>query len=323
MFAKVSYDDTSGRTQKLQLRAGQRLSIGASFSADIVLRNSQGVAGEHAEIFFKHQKCSIRNLTGSPKKLLINGQPTKQAELANGDAIEIGSNQMSFEMESAEQSGIEPAIAAAPVAAVAVTAPGGDGEPEPIDQNDLSSQFERHSNGVSMISVEDFAELIHPIFDEAKSPWTYHLVCNHKLSQLKGDPPSELNYLETGPNKISDSNDLYLASFKDNNEALPMLSKYGEVNAGLLGICAPDIDPAEVAAQLKFLATWFMIPANLKFHVINGSSLLLDKIFSLFEILVIPDDNKNIDWLILNDPTIDGIESFIDKIKGASDDLGT
>ena len=328
MFAKVSYDDSSGRTKKLQLRAGQRLSIGASFSADIVLRNSQGVAGEHAEIFFKHQKCLIRNLTGKPDKLLVNGQPTKEADLTDGDAIEIGSNQMGFEMESTGLGRTTTAVVAAPVAVAAAAVSSAssteatEAEPANTSAESTEPQFERHPNGTVVISVDGFAELIHPIFEEAKSAWTYHLICNHKLSQLKDDPPSELNYLAAGPSKVTDSNDLYLVSFEDKTEALPTFLEYGKANAGLLGISGPSIDAAEVADQLKFLATWLMVPATLKFHMINGSSLLLNKIFSLFEILVIPDANENKDCLIFNDPMIDGLESFIDKIKGESNDSG-
>ena len=328
MFARVSYDDTSGRTQKLQLQAGQRVSIGASLSADIVLGNCQGVAGEHAEIFFKHQKCSIKNLTGDPDKLLVNGQPTKQADLSNGDTIDIGGNEMGFELESAEPLESAAAVAAVPVAvaATAVTSANSDNTTATDPTNRLFQsekfQFERHPNGTVVISADSFIEQIHPIIDEAKSPWTYHLICNHKLSKLKSDSPPEPNYLANVPSKISDSNDLYLVSFEDKNEALAMFSKYGNVNAGLLGISGPNINAVEIAAQFKFIATWFMIPANLKFHTINGSTLLLDKVFSLFEILAMPDPNLNKDILILNDPMIDGIESFIDKIKGASNDPG-
>lgn len=314
MFAKVSYDDANGLTKKLQLRAGQCLSVGASFSADIVLHDSTEVASEHAEISFKHQKCSIKNLTGKPDKLLVNGQPTKQADLTDGDTIAIGSNQMSFEIESAQPSKPTTTV----VAATTITSPSESAKPAA----QAIGQFERHSNGTAVIIVDRFAEQIHPIIEEAKSPWNYHLVCNHLLSQLKGDPPSELNYLAASPANISDENDLYLASFEDRNEALPMYLKYSEGGAGLLGINGPSMAEVDVADQLRFLATWFMAPASLKFHVTNGSSLLLNKIFSLFEMLILPDVNEKKDWVVLNDPTIDGLESFIDKIKGASDDLG-
>jgi hypothetical protein len=337
MFAKVSYDDASGRTKKLQLRAGQCLSIGASFSADIVLNNSVGVASEHAEILFKHQKCSIKNLTGKPDKLLVNGQPTKATDLANGDAIEIGGNQMSIEIESGEP--IQPpsrtatAVVAAPIAVAAAStsltsdaAAESQTAPETTPADTMGPQFQRHPNGTAMITVDGFVELIHPIIEEAKLPWKYHLICNHQLSQLEGDPPSEQNYLATGPAKISDENDLHLVSFEDEDEsrseALKMYLKYAQNGAGLLGINGPDLADVDVADQLKFLATWFVVPASLKFHTTNGSSLLLNKVFGLFEMLVIPDVNTNLDLVILNDPAIDGFESLIDKIKGASHDLG-
>ena len=276
MFAKVSYDDTNGRTKKLQLRAGQRLSIGASFSADIVLGNSQGVAGEHAEIFFKHQKCSIRNLTGKPGKLLVNGQPTKEADLTNGDAIEIGGNQMSIEMESTQISGNATAVSAASVAvaAAAVASTSNDSaEAEPKDTSAESTgpQFERHSNGTAVISVDGFAELIHPVFAGTKAPWNYHLICNHKLSQLKIDPPSGLNYLAAGPVKISDANDLYLTSFQDKNEALPMFSLYGKANACLLGISGPNVDAGPSSGSI--LNSWrhgLWFPLTLSFTSLTG-----------------------------------------------------
>lgn len=326
MFANVNYNDPNGRTRKLRLRAGQRVSVGASFSADIVLRDTQGVASEHAEILFKHQKCSIKNLTGKPERLLVNGQPTQKAELSNGDAIEIGFNQLDIEMESVSTPEAVSAVAATTIAAATVVTKTPAREvtvdsASPVAESP-SSQFERHPNGTVVITFEGGAELIDPIITQAKSPWACHLLCNHKLSQLKCDPPSELNYLSESTSKISESNDLYLVDSEDKNELLPLYLKYRKAGAGLLGLNGPGMQNVDIAEQLKYLATWFMVPASLKFHAINGSSLLLNKIFGLFEILVLPNANGSEDWILLNDPAVDGLESFVDKIKGASNDLG-
>ena len=299
----------------MQLRAGQRLSIGASFSADIVLNNSANIAGEHAELFFNQQKCTIRNLTGKAEKLLVNNQPTKEADLANGDSIEIGGEQMRFEMESDQSS---PTAAAPLVADVAITTSDNQAEPD----ESIDPQFERHANGVVMINVDNFAGLIHPILDKSKSQWNYHLICNHLQSQLGGDPPADLNYLATAPSNIAEANDLYLVPFADSKETVEPYLKYSKSGAGTLAISSPSVASADIASQFKFIATWFMDPASLKFHLVNGSSLLLDKVFSLFEILVLPDVDQAKDWVFLNDPTVIEFESFIDKIKGASSDLG-
>ena len=299
----------------MQLRAGQRLSIGASFSADIVLNNSANIAGEHAELFFNQQKCTIRNLTGKAEKLLVNNQPTKEADLANGDSIEIGGEQMRFEMESDQSS---PTAAAPLVADVAITTSDNQAEPD----ESIDPQFERHANGVVMINVDNFAGLIHPILDKSKSQWNYHLICNHLQSQLEGDPPADLNYLATAPSNIAEANDLYLVPFADSKETVEPYLKYSKSGAGTLAISSPSVASADIASQFKFIATWFMDPASLKFHLVNGSSLLLDKVFSLFEILVLPDVDQAKDWVFLNDPTVIEFESFIDKIKGASSDLG-
>ena len=299
----------------MQLRAGQRLSIGASFSADIVLNNSANIAGEHAELFFNQQKCTIRNLTGKAEKLLVNNQPTKEADLANGDSIEIGGEQMRFEMESDQSS---PTAAAPLVADVAITTSDNQAEPD----ESIDPQFERHANGVVMINVDNFAGLIHPILDKSKSQWNYHLICNYLLSQLEGDPPADLNYLATAPSNIAEANDLYLVPFADSKEAVQPYLKYSKSGAGTLAISSPGVANTDIASQFNFLAAWFMDPTALKFHLINGASILLNKVFSLFEILVLPDVDQAKDWVFLNDPTVIEFESFIDKIKGASSDLG-
>ena len=299
----------------MQLRAGQRLSIGASFSADIVLNNSANIAGEHAELFFNPQKCTIRNLTGKAEKLLVNNQPTKEADLANGDSIEIGGEQMRFEMESDQSS---PTAAAPLVADVAITTSDNQAEPD----ESIDPQFERHANGVVMINVDNFAGLIHPILDKSKSQWNYHLICNHLQSQLEGDPPADLNYLATAPSNIAEANDLYLVPFADSKEAVQPYLKYSKSGAGTLAISSPGVANTDIASQFNFLAAWFMDPTALKFHLINGASILLNKVFSLFEILVLPDVDQAKDWVFLNDPTVIEFESFIDKIKGASSDLG-
>ena len=315
MFAKISYNDTSGSAKTTQLRAGQRLSVGASFSADIVLNNSANVAGEHAELFFNQNKCTIRNLTGKPEKLLVNSQPTKEAVLASGDLVEIGGERMSFEMESDAPS---PIVVAPPVAAAAEIK--SDSQVE--DAEAIDQQFERHANGVAVINIDSFAELIYPILDKSKSQWNYHLICNHLQSQLGGDPPTGLNYLEAASASVTETNDLYLMALAEAKETVEPYLKYSESGAGTLAISSPSVASADIASQFKFIATWFMDPASLKFHLVNGSSLLLDKVFSLFEVLVLPNVDDAKDMVILKDPTVVEFESFIDKINGASNDLG-
>jgi hypothetical protein len=330
MFAKVNYSDAGGRSKSLQLRAGQRVSVGASFSADIVLGNSQGVASEHAEIFFKHKKCSIKNLSGNPLSVLLNGKPMAKAELTNEDRIEIGNNTLVFEIETPSASPAPakvnvPATAAVATAGMALTpVPGKESATANEQQVELpvGPQFERQPNGTVLISVSNFEELVHPHLDLPESPWKYGLVCNHKLSRLKADPPEGVNYLAGLPGDIGEKNDLYYVPFDDRSDALKEFSVYAASGSGLLAINGSETADVDVAQQLKFLATWFTVPASLKFHLVNGSSLLLNKIFSLFDMLVVADIDGSHDLVIVNDPMIDSFDSFIEKIKGSTDDAG-
>ena len=67
--------------------------------------------------------------------------------------------------------------------------------------------------------------------------------------------------------------------------------------------------------EFKLLATWFMNPDSLKFNLMNGTQLLISKIFSFLDILVIPDPDAHKDVILLNDPTVNDWDSFVIRIK--------
>lgn len=326
MLAKISYDDRSGQQQTMQVRQGQRLSIGSSFSADIVLGSTQGVASEHAEISLKNNRLSIRNLTGRPDSVIVNGSPTTKpkTKLGDGDSIEIGTNGLLVSFPDGQLSQARTrvgSVVAAPVvgavadnAAKPATAELAPAETE--SEKQTFPQFQRHENGIAVVTVKSFRSSIHPMMTTAQSPWNYHLICNHRRSKSTQPPPETQNYFESQAANITDSNDLYLLPLEDRSAIAEPWSNYIARDAGLIGLTSSEEQSNSVAEQLKFLATWFMVPSTLKFHLINGSSLLLNKVFGMFDLLVISDVNGG-DLLLTNDPAVDSHASLLDKIRDA------
>jgi hypothetical protein len=324
MRAKINFDDNRGRKQTTQIRTGQRLVIGSSFSADIVLGNTLGVVSEHAELHLKPEGCSIRNLTGNAETVLVNGQATAKATLVDGDSVEIGNNRLEFSLEEAGGAGsASKAIAAAgATTAVAANASQHDvsansstvSQAQP-DEEPAGPSIERHSK-ISILKIESFLESVYPLLESEENPRSCILVCNHKRAKT-GDKPESVNYLENGPQQISEENDLYLTPIEGKADLEKSWQSVLGKDAGLIGIL-----PSEKESLLKekflLLAAWFMIPSTLKFHLINGSPLLLDKIFGIFDFLVMSDTAGKSDLIITSDLSIDSFETFLEQIKGVS-----
>jgi len=316
MRAKISYEDNRGRTKSTQIRPGQRLIIGSSFSADIVLADPAGVISEHAELFLRAEECSIRNLTGQAQSVLVNGDPIATANLSDGDAIEIGSNRLAVSFDrptasanaapapSASSLSTESPPKSQPAREVAVPA----SEPT-VDEP--ATGIERHKN-IVILKIESFVKSIEPIL-RPDSGWSCFLVCNHNRSKSTAEPPASTNFLENAPAEIAGENDLFLVPIKDVSTLPELWDSYVTKDAGLLVLVSGEADEATVADGFRFLSAWFMIPSTLKFHLINGSPLLLDKVFGQFEYLVLSDSGT--DQIIANDLDIDSLETFLKRIR--------
>lgn len=323
MFAKISYDDSSGRTRSMQVRQGQRLIIGSSFSADVVVGNSQGVASEHAEIYLKQRGFSIRNITGKADLVLVNGQPTAKAKLSDGDSIEIGNNRLLVEVEGEPQSptaATSAAVATSAVAAGAVAAsvPGAAEESEAASASPDLPLFERHPNGVVTITVSSFLKDAFPLLSEPKSAWKHYLICNHKRSQSEKAPPESENFLAAHQDSVTADNDLYLVPQEDPEDTAVAWEEYVMKDAGCIGIVSGEDKVLLAEEQFRFVASWFMMASTLRFHLTRGSSLLLNKVFGMFDILVLANPDGAGDFIMTQDAGIDSYEALLEKIKGVA-----
>jgi pSer/pThr/pTyr-binding forkhead associated (FHA) protein len=78
--------------------------IGRAAEADLQLEDS-GVWDKHLQLEFHPAKGIV--LRTEPNALAtVNGQPVQQAVLGNGDAIDIGSLRLRFELSETRQSGL-------------------------------------------------------------------------------------------------------------------------------------------------------------------------------------------------------------------------
>jgi pSer/pThr/pTyr-binding forkhead associated (FHA) protein len=321
MRAKISYEDSRGRTLTTQVRLGQRLVVGSSFSADVVLGDTAGVVSEHAELYLKAKEFSIRNLTGNADTVLVNGKSTSKSVLADGDSIEIGSNKLAISINtqnSQKSTSNESSNALTDAKAVAGVSNSGLSNSQPNTPSDVSVEnesFERHGN-VSVMVIESFGESVFPLIAPPEAPWSCHLICNHQRSESTSEKPDSSNFLKVGPPEITENNDLFLVPVEDQAKLDESWVSYLEKDAGLIAINATRENESAIEEQkFQFLAAWFMIPSTLKFHLTNGSPLLLEKVFGLFDFLVVS-DGAGSSQIITNDMSIDSFDSFLDRIKG-------
>jgi hypothetical protein len=78
--------------------------IGRSSAADLQLEDS-GVWDQHLQLDFNPQAGIV--LSTQPDALAtVNGQPTRQSVLRNGDTIEIGSLRLQFWLSETRQAGL-------------------------------------------------------------------------------------------------------------------------------------------------------------------------------------------------------------------------
>ena len=320
MQAKIRYMDKRGRTLTSQVRPGQRLVVGSSFSADIVLGDMVGVVSEHAELFLKSDGFTIRNLTGNVDTVLVNGQPTSKSNLADGDSVEIGSNKLAVSFEdpnSQTETTMNNPLADVKAAESNGVSRSNESAVEAGEEGDFKKgKLERYGN-VSILTVESFRKSVFPLTESAESQWVCHLICNHLRSGLKSGKPESVNFLENGPADIADENDLFLLPVEDQTQLEEHWNSYVSKDAGVIAINESEDKASAVKEQFQLLSAWFMIPSTLKFHLTNGSPLLLDKVFGLFDFLVIA--NENGDEIFTNDLSIDSVENFLDRIKGANE----
>lgn len=318
MRAKISYEDSRGRTSNTHVRPGQQLVVGSSFSADIVLGDTDGVAGEHVALWVQENEFSLRNLTGNEATVQLNGKSTSQGLLGDGDVIEIGSNRLIVSIEQSSQqsesasSGSSIASIGAAKSSTQAEANAGVAIAENETKPEEKSGLERLGK-VSVLTVDRFVETVFPILESEDLPWRCALICNHQRSGSEAEKPESANLLQGAPEEITQENDLFLESITDRGAMESMWEKYVSKDAGVIGVFETEQQKLAIERRFGSLAAWFMVPSRLTFHLSKGSALLNDKIFSLFSFLVISDDSG--DQILFEDSTIDDLDGFLKLLR--------
>jgi hypothetical protein len=183
--------------------------------------------------------------------------------------------------------------------------------------------FERYSNGVASFELTDFKEWVHPEVLKRKDHWSYAVFYNHRASKLSGTMPEEVvNLLDDMPEEVSGENDLYFEMDDDEGPLLKRFDKYSVKNSGFLCLIKKGERSLNYESDLKFMATWFMNPDGLKFHLMNGTKFLASKIFGFFDTIVVRDLNKKKDLVLFNDLSVTDWDSFLQWIKEHTYDAG-
>ena len=325
-IAILQYEVAKGKSKSLKVRPRQSVLIGASNSADIRLYESDGVAAQHCEVKFDKGKFEIFNLTGGKKSIRVNGTKVESTDLQDGDCIEIGKNKLTVVLqgETEQDSKVSlptatnttPQTAAVPSSALAV----------PVEQTEVEADaastdepvFTACANGLRTIELDSFEKRLHPIFKERTAHWDYCVLFNHLASKVSGPAPDSdkiPNLLDGMPEDITKSNDLFYETAEDEKVIFKRFRTYAEKKAAVLGVMKKKTEEADVAKELKFIATWLMNPEGLKFNLLNGTEFLISKIFTYLDVLVFYDADKKQDLVMFTDLAVGDWDAFVQWAK--------
>lgn len=350
-IAILEYEQ-SGGPRSFKVRHGQSMRIGASNSSDIQLSDAEHVAPQHCEVTYASGTLAIKNLTDGRRAVHVNGETVNRQRLYHGDQIDIGNNRLRVVLQqtapstSASKTPPVPAAVALGAAGVAASASSVSGsghktkkqstnKPDSAQPSKSSPQKRTSSksvspedidsgklvileNGLRSVSVEKFNSSILPLVDQSDFDWTMAVLANHRVSQLTEFLPTSPNLLADAPDDIAASNDLYLVQDEARASVLKTFEQFSDRDSAVMLLLKPEKTINEDA--LKFVATWFMTPVNLKFNLTNGTDLLLEKVFTLVDMVVIRDTADSCDLCLLADETVTDWKSFTCWMTGNSND---
>ncbi len=333
-IAILEYETDQGKPQRLKVRPGQSVLIGASNSSDLRLPDRDQVAAQHCEVTFASGTLAIKNLTNGKQAVRVNGAPVNRQRLSDGDQVEIGNNRLKVVLQNQPDR-------SAPVESVAVTAAAGasvvDGnveqqQPEsfpvktktnaPVstakpelteDDVDHLPRLELADNGLRIAYVDSVENGILSLLNPATVAGQLGLLVNHKVSKLAQPVPEADNLVADLAPEVVSSNDLYWLQFEEVAPLLKSHLQYAEQHAATMlfsrtpgGLCEDDI---------KLVAAWFLTPGGIKFHLVNGTDLLLEKIFSIVDAVIVQDQESGHVMIMSLDPTVTNWNSFEQWIK--------
>lgn len=352
-IAILEYEQ-SGGPRSFKVRHGQSMRIGASNSSDIQLSDAEHVAPQHCEVTYASGTLAIKNLTDGRRAVHVNGETVNRQRLYHGDQIDIGNNRLRVVLQETDPS--PPAVKVTPVPVAVASGVAGassaSGDPsgsghghktkeqptnrtesaqtsksppqkrtssESVSPGDMDpGKFAIHENGLRSVSVEKFNSSILSLVDQSDFDWTMAVLANHRASQLTEFSPASPNLLADAPADIAATNDLYLVQDEARASVLKTFEQFGERDSAVMLLLKPEKTINE--DDLKFVATWFMTPVHLKFNLINGTDLLLEKVFTLVDMVVIRDTADSCDLCLLADGTVTDWKSFTCWMTGNSND---
>lgn len=332
-IAVLRYELGKNRSKNYKVRPGQSVLIGSSNSADIKLRNTEGVDPQHCEVTFDQGTFAIKNLSRKKQSIAVNGSMIDAMNLQNRDRIEIGNNQLIVVIESGPQATpdltTEP-FSKVPAAAVDHASPRENEGAEPTtaepevagETGDSEPVFESYPNGVRAFefgpgSSPGLQQDVLPMIAGRQEHWCFGVFYNHLLSGLENGRPTEGNLLEGMPGEITQSNDLYFLAGDDDAAILKKFDQYADQGAAVLCVMKKQPQPIDHSQEFDGLVPWFINPETLRFNIINGSDLLVSKVFGLVEALICRNPKTQSDLILLNDISITDWNSFESWIKGA------
>ena len=341
-IAILEYESEQGKPKRLKVRPGQSVLIGASNSSDLRLPDRDQVAAQHCEVTFASGTLAIKNLTSGKQAVRVNGAPVNRQRLNNGDQLEIGNNRLKVVLQNQPDR-------SAPVESVAVTAAAGAGaasvaagaakadanveqqptdsfpaktktnapvstaKPEPTDEEDPLPRLELAANGLRIGFVDSVENGILSLVNPETAASQFGLLVNHKVSQLSQPVPDADNLVADLAPEVVSCNDLYWLQYDEVAPLLKSQSQYAEQHAATMlfsrspgGLCEDDI---------KLVAAWFLTPGGIKFHLVNGTDLLLEKVFSIVDAVIVQDQETGHVMIMSLDPTVTNWNLFEQWIK--------
>ncbi len=97
MIVLLELIDSAETQKKIQLRSGQRATIGSTQDADFCLASDAQLAAQHFVIDCTAQRCILRSINSL--RTFVNGKSVSEAVLNSGDVIQAGATKFSVTVE--------------------------------------------------------------------------------------------------------------------------------------------------------------------------------------------------------------------------------
>ena len=275
---------------------GQEVTIGAAFECDLRLHISFGLPDISVKIRLEDALCVVENLTPDALLVLVNGQGVYGvAQLQDGDALQIGSDQFAVLRVPSESVAAKVAETRAPGPPAAASINRG------LEATAVNAAVSRHT---PVDPRWDEAEVLERLCDEHDA----FLLANFRHASV--DVPrvsvaGEDHYQEM-PEEVRAIYSLHAITGASANKKLKIYDGLRDQDAAVWVLPEADIDLCLKDAQIHL--AWFARPSVLEMTLQESPPMFIEALFKPFKAIIVKPQSGPQQWVMYTKADFDPVE---------------